>query len=142
MNKFIKYILIFFLTLNATTMNAQDQKGKPTPTSGMLVRISEIEIIPEYLEAYNAILKEEAAASMKVEPGVIAIFPMYVKEDPSQIRIVEIYANKEAYLSHLETPHFKYYKTETLKMVKSLKLLDMTSIDPEGMKLIFSKMEE
>ncbi|MNL35445.1 Antibiotic biosynthesis monooxygenase [compost metagenome] len=106
------------------------------------MRISEIEIIPEYLEAYNAILKEEAAASMKVEPGVIAIFPMYVKEDPSQIRIVEIYANKEAYLSHLETPHFKYYKTETLKMVKSLKLLDMTSIDPEGMKLIFSKMEE
>ncbi|MNF03577.1 hypothetical protein D3C80_2029270 [compost metagenome] len=77
---------------------------------------------------------------MKVEPGVIAIFPMYVKEDPSQIRIVEIYANKEAYLSHLETPHFKYYKTETLKMVKSLKLLDMTAIDPEGMKLIFSKM--
>ena len=106
----------------------------------MLVRISEIEIIPEYLEAYNTILKEEAAASVKIEPGVIAIFPMYVKENPSQIRIIEIYANKQAYLSHLETAHFKIYKSGTLKMVKSLKLVDMDALDTETMQLIFSKM--
>ena len=73
----------------------------PLPEPGMMVRISEIEIFPKYLKEYNAILKEEAAASVNMEPGVVCIFPMYIKEDPNQDRIIEIYANKEAYQSHL-----------------------------------------
>ncbi|WP_316823036.1 putative quinol monooxygenase [Pedobacter gandavensis] len=139
MNKFLK-CLFFTLILNATIVNAQD---KSTTMAGtMLVRMSEIEIHPEYLEAYQVILKEEALASIKVEPGVIAIFPMSEKDRPNQIRIVEIYADRQAYLSHLETPHFKHYKTSTLKMVKSLKLIDMNAIDPETMGLIFKKMQK
>ena len=107
----------------------------------MMVRISEIEIVPEYLEEYKSILKEEAAASVKIEPGVIAIFPMYQKENPEEIRILEIYANKAAYQSHLQTPHFKHYKTTTLNMVKSLKLVDMESLDNESMLEIFKKLK-
>jgi 4-carboxymuconolactone decarboxylase len=106
----------------------------------MIVRISEIEIVPEYLEAYNTILKEEAAASVKIEPGVIAIFPMYQQENPKQIRIIEIYANQAAYQSHIKTPHFQHYKTSTLKMVKSLKLVDMKSMDTAAMLAIFEKL--
>ena len=104
----------------------------PVIEPGMMVRISEIEILPAYLEEYNAILKEEAAASVKKEPGVIAIFPMSQKENPTQIRIIEMYASKAAYQSHLKTPHFQHYKTTTLKMVKSLKLVDMESLDKES----------
>lgn len=140
-NKLI-YILFCVIILNAADLKAQSQANATVTTSDMLVRISEIEIIPEHLEAYNTILKEEAAKSVKIEPGVIAIFPMYVKEHPNQIRIIEIYANKQAYQSHLETAHFKYYKTETLKMVKSLKLVDMSAIDAATMKLMFSKMQQ
>ena len=106
----------------------------------MMVRISEIEILPEYLEEYNAILKQEASASLKLEEGVISIFPMYQKESATQIRIIEIYADKAAYQSHLKTPHFLHYKTTTLKMVKSLKLVDMESLDKETMLEIFSKL--
>jgi 4-carboxymuconolactone decarboxylase len=113
----------------------------PVIEPDMIVRISEIEIVPEYLEAYNAILKEEAAASVKIEPGVIVIFPMYQQENPKQIRIIEIYANLAAYHSHLKTPHFQHYKTSTLKMVKSLKLVDMKSMDPEEMLEIFEKLK-
>src|SRR5690554_5078363 len=72
----------------------------------MLVRMSEIEIYPEFKEEYNMILREEAEASVRLEPGVIAIFPMYEKENPNHIRILEIYATWEAYQSHLKTPHF------------------------------------
>ena len=107
---------------------------------GMLVRISEIEIHADYLEEYKAILKEEAEASVRLEPGVISIFPMYQKENPTGVRILEIYANREAYKSHLKTPHFQKYKTTTLKMVKSLKLVDMEVIDAETMTKIFKKM--
>jgi 4-carboxymuconolactone decarboxylase len=112
----------------------------PVVEPGIMVRISEIEILPEYVEEYHAILKEEASASVKIEPGVIAIFPMYEQKRPTQIRIIEMYANKEAYQSHLQTPHFQHYKTTTLKMVKSLKLLDMNSLDNETMVEIFKKL--
>ena len=86
----------------------------------MIVRISEIEIFPDSLQAYNAILKEEAEASVRLEPGVISIFPMYQQKDSTQIRILEIYASKEAYQSHIKSPHFLHYKTATLSMVKAL----------------------
>lgn len=117
--------------------------GKPVASiveKDMMVRISEIEIIPKYLEQYNSILKEEARASIELEPGVLAIFPMFIKDNPNQIRIVEIYANKEAYQSHLQTPHFQYYKTATLKMVKDLKLIDMEGLDEQTMADIFKKL--
>jgi 4-carboxymuconolactone decarboxylase len=112
----------------------------PIIENDIMVRISEIEIVPKFLEEYNSILKDEAAASVKLEKGVIAIFPMYQKENPYQIRIVEIYADKEAYQFHLKTPHFQHYKTSTLKMVKSLKLIDMESLDKETMSKIFEKI--
>lgn len=106
----------------------------------MMIRISEIEIAPEYLNEYLAILKEEAKASVELEPGVISIYPMYQQENPTEIRILEIYSDNEAYKSHLETPHFKHYKTTTLKMVKSLKLIDMNAIDGQAMPIIFKKI--
>ena len=110
-------------------------------TKDMMIRISEIEIDSSYLKEYNKILQEESRASVQLEPGVIAIYPMYQKQNPTQIRILEIYANREAYESHLKTPHFQKYKTSTLKMVKSLKLVDMDNIDPETMAEIFSKIK-
>jgi quinol monooxygenase YgiN len=115
----------------------------PTAVAGQqtetMVRVSEIEIVPSHLDEYKAILKEEAAASVRLEPGVIAIFPMYQKEHPTQVRILEIYANREAYESHLQTSHFQRYKTTTLRMVKSLKLVDMGVVDAETLSRIFRK---
>lgn len=120
--------------------------SEPTAAPGeqqseIMVRISEIEIVPSYLDEYKEILKEEAAASVRLEPGVIAIFPMYQKEHPTQVRILELYANREAYESHLQTSHFKRYKAATLTMVKSLKLVDMDVVDPETMSRIFRKTQ-
>ncbi|TMI62094.1 MAG: antibiotic biosynthesis monooxygenase [Bacteroidetes bacterium] len=107
----------------------------------MMIRLSEIEIDSTYLKEYKLILQEESRASVQLEPGVIAIYPMYQKQNPTQIRILEIYANREAYESHLKTPHFQKYKSNTLKMVKALKLVDMDNIDPQTMSEIFRKMK-
>ena len=52
-----------------------------------------------------------------------------------------MYASKAAYQSHLKTSHFQHYKTTTLKMVKSLKLVDMESLDKETMLEIFKKLK-
>ncbi len=106
----------------------------------MIVRISEIEIDSLYLQEYTNILQIEAKASVQKEPGVVAIFPMYQKANPTQIRILEIYSNKSAYENHIKSPQFLKYKARTLKMVKSLKLVDMNSVDTETMKDIFRKV--
>jgi quinol monooxygenase YgiN len=108
----------------------------------LIIRISEIEIDSSLLEEYNNILKIESKASVQKEPGVIAICPMYQKERPTQIRILEIYLNKSAYENHIKSPHFQKYKTSTIKMVKSLKLVDMNSLDPETLNEIFRKLND
>ncbi|GAA4153353.1 antibiotic biosynthesis monooxygenase [Chryseobacterium ginsenosidimutans] len=122
--------------------NTIGQPAAPIIEPDMLVRISEIEIVPEYLEEYKTILQKESSESVKLEPGVIVIYLIFQKEDPLQIRILEVYADQKAYKSHLQTSHFQHYKTATLKMIKSLKLVDMTALDPNTMPLIFDKIEK
>ena len=89
-----------------------------------IVRLAEIEVVPEFLEEYMAFAKEVGETSVKVEPGVLTLFSMQTKEDPCKIYILEIYAGQAAYQSHIQTAHFKKYKEGTVKMVKSLKLID------------------
>ena len=114
--------------------------GLAAQGQGMLVRISEIQVDADHLGEYTAILREEAEASVRLEPGVIAIFPMHEKDNPTAVRILEIYASHEAYESHLKTPHFQRYKALTLSMVTSLKLVDMEAMDAATMATIFEKM--
>ena len=105
-----------------------------------MIRIAEIEVDSAYLDEYMAILKEESAASVRLEPGVISLYPMFQKESPTEIRILEIYADKDAYEAHLQTPGFKHYKATTLKMIKSLKLTEMAAVDEGSMPLLFKKL--
>ena len=105
----------------------------------MIVRIAEIEVYPDYLEEYLSFASEVDRLSVEREPGVICLFPMQSAEDSTQIRILEIYASESAYQQHLKTDHFQKYKQGTMHMVKSLRLPSMSPLDPETMKLIFSK---
>ena len=89
-----------------------------------LVRLAELEIDPAQLANYQAALKEEIEASIRVEPGGLTLYAVAEKENPSHIRIFEMYADADAYKAHLESPHFKKYKATTQQMVKSLKLVE------------------
>jgi quinol monooxygenase YgiN len=129
----MKKILLFFIMIASEISFAQSDE--------LMVRIAEIEIDSYYLEDYKKILQEESYASIKLELGVIAIYPMYQKEKPTQIRILEIYQNRKAYESHLKTPHFLKYKTSTSKMVKSLRIIEMGTIDSNSLAGIFRKIK-
>jgi len=123
---------VLFLSACATESSKE-------PGGQLIVRIAEIEVFPEHLDAYLSAAKDVGSESVEKEPGVVCIFPMRQQEHPEQIRIVEIYLDEAAYKAHLDTPHFKKYKTGTLHMVKSLHLAPMQPLDPEHMNLIFSK---
>lgn len=129
------------LLILCSSCGSKEPEQSKFSSDSLMIRMAEIEIDPIYLDEYLAILKEESRASVALEPGVISIYPMFQKEHPRQIRLLEIYKDREAYESHLQTPHFKRYKTATLHMVKSLELIEMTAIDGESMPDIFKKLK-
>jgi quinol monooxygenase YgiN len=94
----------------------------------LVVRVARLRVDATQLENYKAALKEEIETSVRVEPGVLNLYAVSEKDTPTQITIFEIYANADAYKAHLETPHFKKYKTYTKEMVKSLELSETIPI--------------
>lgn len=95
---------------------------------GRVVRLAELEIDPAQLENYTAALREEIETSVRVEAGVLSLYAVALKENPAHIRIMEVYADTAAYQAHLETPHFRKYKTYTQNMVKALRLVETEPI--------------
>ena len=112
----------------------KQEVAKPIPAENNLVRLSKITVDPAQLDAYNAFLKEEIEASIRLEPGVLTLYATAEKDAPHKVTILEIYADRTAYESHLQTPHFQKYKQGTLSMVKELELVDVKPLIP-GLKI-------
>jgi quinol monooxygenase YgiN len=93
-----------------------------------VVRLAELAIEPSRLEAFKAAVKEEMATSVRVEPGVLAIYAVAEKEDPSKLRFFEIYADEAAFRAHIDSPHFKKFRATTQDMVISRKLIETVPI--------------
>lgn len=134
----MKKNILIILSLMITSLHSSAQVVN---TDKMLVRISEIEVYAQYLDEYLQYARTVGVTSVSQEPGVVCIYPMQLKRDSCQIRILEIYVSEEAYKHHIKTAHFQKYKTETLHMVKSLDLVDMDVLAPETMLQIFKKMQ-
>lgn len=143
----LSFVLLFFVlnmmkqkeSQNIEETNAVSQISATEAAGDMLIRLAVIEVYPEYLQEYLEAASTVGGESVAKESGVVCIFPMQMKNEPNQIRIIEIYRNQEAYQSHLQTDHFLTYKNSTLHMVKSLDLQEMRPLHPEAMPLIFKK---
>ena len=94
------------------------------PPRRPMVRLAELEIDPAQLTGYLAALREEIDTSIRVEPGVLTLYAVQVKGDPTRVRLFEMYADSNAYNAHIASEHFRKYKTGTAAMVKSLNLLE------------------
>jgi quinol monooxygenase YgiN len=115
-------ILFFILFVFMTTQNIKAQN------KDLVVRIARLVIDSTQLDAYKAALKLHAETALKAEPGVLNLYAVYEKNNPTHITVFEIYANEAAYKSHLLTPHFLKYKNGTKDMVKSLELVETVPI--------------
>jgi len=94
----------------------------------LYVQEAEIEIDPAQLESYKAAVAEHIETAARVELGIIALYAVSENDNPTRVRVFEIYRDQDAYRSHLETAHFKTYKATVEKMVRSLKLIRTTPI--------------
>ncbi len=118
-----RLLLVFILTLFSLQIAAAQEENQ-------VVRLAKLVIDPEQLENYKALLKEEIETSVQLEPGVLTLYAVSEKDNPTHITILEIYADKAAYQLHVQTPHFIKYKTGTTNMVKSLELVNAVPLIP------------
>jgi len=116
------------LVLGAAVLTSVANPAQAHELRQPYVRVAEIEIDPAQIEPYRAAAKEQIEAAVRLEPGVLTLYSVADREDPSLVFVFEIYADVDAYKAHLETAHFKKYKSTTQDMVKSLKLRDTVPI--------------
>lgn len=127
MNLFCKFPLISTLIVMALMSGERSYGQEKRP----MVRLAKLVIDPAQLDQYKAILKEEIEASVRLEPGVLTLYAVSEKENPTHFTILEIYADSAAYRMHVQTPHFIKYKTGTKDMVRSLELVEATPLIPD-----------
>jgi quinol monooxygenase YgiN len=124
----MKTLLCWMLAVVAFGGLSRAQSAPARQVQGPLVRIAELEIDPAQLERYKAAVTEEIETSIRAEPGVLAIYSVALKDNPSHLRFFEIYADESAYKRHLESPHFKKYVDVTKSMITSRRLLETVPI--------------
>ncbi len=127
-------VLLIFSVLIITMMTFVFCGQTSVQNKNQMVRLAKLVIDSTQLENYNVLLREEIEASVRVEPGVLTLYAVAEKNNPTHITILEIYADTVAYKSHLLTPHFIKYKNGTKDMVKSLELVETVPLLP-GMKI-------
>lgn len=115
-NIFQSTFLVSIFILASLTIKAQN--------NNTMYRIAKIKVDTKQLGQYKAALQEQMNAAIQLEPGVLSYTAVADKKDASSITIFEVYANLEAYQSHILTPHFKKYKETVKDMVLSLELID------------------
>jgi quinol monooxygenase YgiN len=119
----IIFIILIMMTLFNSVSAQQDNH---------YMRIAKIVVDSNQLENYKTALKEGMEAAVNKESGVLMLYAVYEKNNPTHVTIFEIYANEDAYKSHIQTPHFKKYKSNVENMVKSLELIDVAPIALEA----------
>lgn len=98
---------------------------------GQIVRLAKLVIDSVHLDSYKVFLKEGIETALREEPGVLTLYAVSEKENPTHFTILETYASPEAYQEHIQTPHFLKYKNDTLHMVKYLELIETVPLLPE-----------
>lgn len=144
----LSFILLFFIAtmslsaqFNGATMTQKETKmceKEPMQPDG-IVRLSRIEVYPGSLDEYMAFATEVGTVSLQTEPGVLTMYAVADKENPCLITILETYSSQEAYRRHIASPHFQKYKQGTIEMVKSLRLDDVTPLNPNNQLINFIK---
>lgn len=139
MGRNFKHLLLLAVTLLVAagagaqppnTMNRQvGMCAKEPMQSDGIVRLSKIEVYPEYATEYMGCASEVGEISLRTEPGVLTMYALRQKENPCLVTILETYASQEAYNKHIASEHFQRYKKMTSHMVKSLVLSDQTPLN-------------
>ena len=108
----------------AVAGNTPDAKENPVPH----IRWSELQIDPAQLDRFAVQANENIRQTRRTEPGVTAFYSAAEKDRPDRVRVLEIYADADAYQNHLHTPHFQKFHAATSRMVVEHKLFEAVPV--------------
>jgi autoinducer 2-degrading protein len=82
----------------------------------MEIILVEVNVKPERLSDFLALIKYDAEHSEGDEPGCLRFDVLRDTEDPHKFFYYEVYKDEAARMAHRETPHFKKYASESADM--------------------------
>ena len=89
-------------------------------------RIVDFEINLEQIDAFLPLMRENASASARDEPGCRQFDVCYDPDHPGHVFLYEVYDDRTAFDAHLSTPHFKSFDAATAGMIRSKKVRSLT----------------
>jgi hypothetical protein len=60
------------------------------------IQIAEIEVDPTQLESYKSAVQEQIEAAIRLEPGVLVLYSVSNKDNPTHVTVFEIYGDRDA----------------------------------------------
>lgn len=101
-----KAIISSLIIISAVCMaNAQNKKDNLAQQAAMcaklpmsadgIIRLSKVEVDPEYLDEYMTFAIEVGETSLLTEPGVLTMYALQEKNNPCNITLLETYAPPE-----------------------------------------------
>jgi autoinducer 2-degrading protein len=85
----------------------------------MYAIIVDFEIEDGQIGSFLPLMTENAAASLRDEPGCRQFDVCQSPDDPQQIFLYELYDDRAAFEAHLGMPHFQAFDAATADMIRS-----------------------
>ena len=86
------------------------------------------EIEPEHVEAFSALVRQQAKNSMSREEGCHQFDVAQDKSDPTRFVLYELYTDENAFRMHRQTEHMAEFTSGIEGMVRSKTLLQLNRI--------------
>ena len=85
----------------------------------MYVIVVDFEIRPDRLAAFLTLMQENAAASVRDEPGCHQFDVCQDPDAPHRIFLYELYDDRAAFEAHRASPHFRSFDAASADMITS-----------------------
>jgi autoinducer 2-degrading protein len=105
-----------------------DHGRRLTGKNVMYVIIVNFEIDPEQIDTFLPLMRENAAALAREEPGCRQLDVCHDADHPGHVFLYEVYDDRAAFDTHLSMPHFKSFDATTAGMIRSKKVRALTRL--------------
>ena len=82
----------------------------------MLVLIVNLQVKPEFVDAFREITTENGRNSVR-EPGIVRFDLLENNEDPTRFVLYEVYRDDDAPVKHRETAHYNTWVQKVTEML-------------------------
>ncbi|MBV6886430.1 antibiotic biosynthesis monooxygenase [Xanthomonas campestris pv. spermacoces] len=133
------FALLFVCSLaQANDQSATENAMKPAnpfamkppenTSSSTYVRWSMLEVDPTRMDSFKALGNENVRETRRNDPGVLAFYWAGEKDHPNRVRVLEVYADENAYKAHLASAHYQKFRDASRPLLKGHALFEAVPV--------------